>query len=219
MNKMNLNGSIKRFVGTAVLGVLLVIPAYAETKLAIIDLKKVFDGYYKTKLADVQLKERATDAEKTLKSLSDEFQKSNEDYKKLVDSVNDQAVAAEEREKRKKLAESKLRDLQEIDKNVTQFRRQTQTTLDEQKRRMRDSILKEIREIVNARAKSGSFTAVVDTAADSVNQTPILLYTNGENDLTDTVLAALNEKAPAGALETKPLDVPVKATTEPKDKK
>ena len=30
--------------------------AVAQTKVAIIDLKKVFDGYYKTKQADTQLK-------------------------------------------------------------------------------------------------------------------------------------------------------------------
>ncbi len=211
--------SIAGIARTTLLAAILTVSANADTKLAIIDLKKVFDGYFKTKLADTQLKERATDAEKVMKGLGDDFQKTNEEYKKLVDSSNDQAVSADERDKRKKAAEGKLVELQEIDKSVTQFRRQTQSTLDEQKRRMRDNILKEIREIVTAQAKAGAFTAVIDIAADSVNQTPVLLYTNGENDITTTVLTALNEKAPAGALDTKPLDAPVKATAEPKSDK
>lgn len=219
MKNRYLNFKFTKLAGIALLGALLTVSAHAETKLAIIDLKKVFDGYFKTKLADSQLKERATDAEKVMKGLGDDFQKANEEYKKLVDSSNDQAVSADERDKRKKSAESKLLELQEIDKSVTQFRRQTQSTLDEQKRRMRDSILKEIREIVNAQAKAGSFTAVIDTAADSVNQTPILLYSNGENDLTAVVLTTLNQKAPTGSLDTKSLDAPVKATIDPKPAK
>ena len=45
--------------------------------------------------------------------------------------------------------------------------------------------------------KAAGFTIGFDTAADSVNQTPILLYTNGENDLTDDLLQQLNANAPA----------------------
>ena len=37
---------------------------------------------------------------------------------------------------------------------------------------------------------------VFDTAADSINQTPVILYSNGENDLTEAVLAQLNIGAP-----------------------
>lgn len=224
MKNWQMNSGFGKCATSMLAGVLLAVTAQADTKLAIIDLKKVFDGYFKTKLADTQLKERATDAEKVMKGMVDDYQKANEDYKKLIESSNDQAVSSDERDKRKKSAETKLLELQEIDKNVMQFRRQTQSTLDEQKRRMRDNILKEIREIVNAKAKGGSFTAVVDTAAESVNQTPIILYSNGENDLTDGVLTALNEKAPPGSLDSKEkesnaLDLPVKSSAEPKDKK
>src|SRR4051812_33898231 len=69
--------------------------ASSTPKVATIDLKKVFDGYFKTKQADSQLKERATDSEKVLKGMLDDYQKSNEDYRKLVDSANDQSLSAE----------------------------------------------------------------------------------------------------------------------------
>ncbi len=197
------------------------VSAFAQPKIAIVDLKKVFDGYYKTKQADTQLKDRAGDAEKVLKGMVDDYQKAQEDYKKLVDSSNDQAVSADEREKRKKSSETKLLELQEIDKSIVQFRRQTQGTLDEQKRRMRDNILKEIREVINAKAKAASYTLVLDTAAESVNQTPVIMYTNGENDFSDDVLTALNATAPAGSLDAKDkpaaaIDAPAKTSPAPK---
>jgi hypothetical protein len=37
---------------------------------------------------------------------------------------------------------------------------------------------------------------VFDTAAESANNTPVLLYSNNENDMTDAVLAQLNVGAP-----------------------
>src|SRR5437868_3400835 len=69
--------------------------AQAQPKIATVDLRKIFEGYYKTKQADAQLRERGVDAEKQYKGMLDDYQKANEDYKKLVESANDQAVASE----------------------------------------------------------------------------------------------------------------------------
>lgn len=203
-----------------------VIPAHAETKVGIISLKKVFDGFWKTKQADVQLKERAAEFDKQRKDLIEGYQKSNEEYKKLLDSAGDQAVSTEERDKRKKSAETKLREIQEIETQVNQFDRTARATLNEQQRRMRDSILREIQEVISTKAKTAAFSMVLDTAAESINNTPILVYNNGENDITDDVLRQLNISAPADFLKTadeaskvSPLDLNNKETPGAKDKK
>ena len=190
-SKINLNILLAVLLGSAS-------PLMAQTKIAVIDLKKTFDSYWKTKQADTSLKERATDLDKARKGMIDDYTKANEDYKKLLDSANDQAVAAPERDKRKKSAESKLLEIKEIEQSVQQFDRQSRTTLAEQQRRMRDNILKEIREVINTKAKASGFSMIVDTAAESVNATPIVLFTNGDNDITDDVVTQLNVGAPAG---------------------
>jgi hypothetical protein len=48
---------------------------------------------------------------------------------------------------------------------------------------------------------------VLDTAAETINKTPVFLYTTGENDITDAVLLQLNSNAPAELPKTeeKPL--------------
>ena len=170
----------------------------AELKIGVIDLKKVFDGYYKTKQADAQLKERAADAEKVLRGMVDDLQKSGEEYKKLIDSASDQAVSADERDRRKKSSEGKLMELQEVERGVKKYRADTQQALDDQKRRMRENILREIRDVINAKAKAAGFTHVFDTAAESLNMTPFLIYTSAENDISEDVLKEINANAPAG---------------------
>jgi len=172
-------------------------PLLAQQKLGIIDLKKCFDSYWKTKQADANLKERAGELDKARKGMLEDFQKSNDDYKKLLDAANDQAAAAAERDKKKKSAEDKLLEIRQLEQNIQAFDRQARTTLGENQRRMRDNILKEIRELVNAKAKAKGLSTVLDTAAESINQTPVILFTSGENDITDEVIKELNASAPA----------------------
>lgn len=171
---------------------------HAQTKLATVDMKRVFDAYYKTKQAEQQIKERAVDSDKVYKGMVEDYQKANEDYRKLVESSNDQAVSAEEREKRKKNAETKLNEIQDIEKQVKQFQTQARTTLGELEKRMRDGIVKDIRDMVNTKGKAGGFNMVFDTSAQTVYQTPYLLYTSGQPDLSDEIIRELNASAPAG---------------------
>lgn len=174
--------------------------ASAQQKIGLIDLKKVFDGYYKTKLADAQIKERKADFDKARKGLLDDYQKANDEYNKLLDGASDPAISSEERDRRKKNVEAKLREIKEIENSITQFDRSSLQTLSEQQRRLRDNILREIREVITDRAKKAGYTLVFDTAAESRNEVPVILHNAGENDLTDQVLGELNAKAPPGAL-------------------
>jgi outer membrane protein len=172
-------------------------PVLAQGRIATIDLRKVFDSYWKTKEADASLKDRAADMDKQYKDLTDDWKKARDEYQKLQTAASDQAVAADEREKRKKTAELKLLEIRESEQTIDSFRRQAAATLDEQKRRMRDKILGEIRTAVNAKAKAASYSMVIDVAAESANATPVLLYNTGDNDITDDILSQLNATAPA----------------------
>lgn len=208
---------MNRYLSAFVLALLLgfgSISAQAQLKIATVDMKKIFDGYYKTKQAEGQIKDRAGESDKVYKGMVDDYQKANEEYRKLVDSANDQTASAEEREKRKKSAETKLMEIQEIEKSVKQFRAQAQDTLTSLEKRMRDNIVKEIRDVVNSRSKSGNYNMVFDTSAQTVYQTPFILYTAGQNDLTDDIIKDLNATAPASAAAS-----PLEEKVEAKDKK
>jgi outer membrane protein len=175
--------------------------ALAQPRIGTVDLRKVFEGYWKKRQAEVALKERQTDMEKEDRNMVDDYKKVKEEYQGLLSSANDQAVSTEERDKRKTAAEEKLRRLKEMEETIAQYERQARTTIGEQSQRMRSNILTEIRNVVNAKAKTGGFSLVIDTAAESINNTPVFLYSSGENDITDSVLQQLNATAPADALK------------------
>jgi outer membrane protein len=192
--------------------------ASAQNKVATVDLRKLFDNYWKTKQADSAIKDRAADLEKERKTMLEEWKKAREEYQSFLNEANEQTRSLEEREKRKKLAEDKLKQIKEAEDNVTQYDRQARSILDEQRKRMRDSIVDEIRSTVKGKAVSAGYALVVDTVSESASGTPVVLYSNSENDITDAVLAQLNAGAPPDAV--KPDEkAPAKKDDKKKDKK
>jgi outer membrane protein len=167
-----------------------------QPRIAIIDLQKVFDGYWMTQQADAELKESEAEYLKSRRRLLTDYQTASDDYKRLVDSANDQALAAEERSRRRSEAERKVLEMREIEQSINQFDRTTRQNLEDQSMRMRSRILTRIREVIDVQARNGNYNFVLDTAAQTVNRTPFVLYTTGENDLSVAVLAELNAAAP-----------------------
>lgn len=203
----------KIFTGITV-GLLLVGSAQAETKIGLVDLRKIFDNYYKTKQADSNLKDEAADLEKQRLEMVEDFKKGEAEWKKLLDKSNDQAIVATERANSKQAAESKLLELKSMEQAVAQFERSSRAKLGEKQRRKRDAILQEIRDVVNAKSKVAGYTLVLDSAAASINDTPVVMFNNGDNDMTETVLNQLNASAPpVSKVEEKP------AVTAPPEKK
>jgi outer membrane protein len=182
-------------------------PALAQQKIATVDVQKLFNGYWKKKQAEVALNDRKTELEKEDRGFIDDLKKSKDDYQKLLDVANDQAVSDDERARRKQAADDKAKQIQDSQQTIVQFERQAQATLAEQSQRMRENILKEIQAAVANKAKTGHYTLVIDSAAQTVNQTPVFLYNEGQDDLTTDVLNQLN----AGA----PIDTTIPSATSP----
>ena len=116
----------------------------------------------------------------------------------------EQSLSATERDKRKKDAENELLGLRDLETRIKQFDNTSRTTLGEKQRRMRDNILQEIKDTIKARVKTGAYTLVLDTASETPNGTPIILFSAGNDDLTDSVLAQLNVNAPAATPAARP---------------
>ena len=201
--------SLRTTILTVSLLACLSVPALAQTKIATVDLRKLFDGYWKTKQAQTVLNDRQAQLVKDGRSLSDDLKKGSDEYQKLLEQANDQALSADQRDKNKQAAADKRKQLQDAKTALDQFERQAQVTLQEQQMRMRENILGEIKVAVTAKARAGGYLLVIDAAAETANATTAVVYSSGENDLTDEVLKQLNAGAPID------LTKPVASTTVP----
>jgi len=176
------------FVGTS---------AFAQFRIATVDLGRVFTNYWKTKQAQTAIDEHRADIEKTGKEMLATFKKSQDEYQKILDSVKDPALSSEEKDKRKKEAEDKLKDLNDQKESLQEFDRGSTTSLQEQVKRTSENIISDIRTAISARAKIDGYTLVIDTTSKTMNGTPVVLYcVPGDNDLTDAVIKQINAGAP-----------------------
>jgi outer membrane protein len=181
--------------------------AVAQTRVATVDLQKVFDNYWKTKQAIAALKDRSDEFARSLKELDDTLKTLKQDYQKLLDDAGNPAISGEERDKRKQAAESKLKEAKSKQEELTRFDQQAWNAINEQKARLRKNIFEEIKLVISSKAKSAGFSLVIDTGSQTYvadpsgpYYTPTLLFNSEENDLTQAVLTQLNSNAPADAV-------------------
>jgi outer membrane protein len=194
---------LKKLVPGVLLCGLLAGSAWGQNRVATVDLQKVFDKYWRTEQAIASLKDRLAQFEKSRQEMVAGMKKMNDEYQKLLEDANNQALSAEQRDKRKKTAEDKLRDLKNGKDELDQFDRVANATLVEQKARMRKNILDEIKLAVDSKAKAGGYSLVVDSGAQTYvadptgpYYSPIIVYASNDNDLTEVVLSQLNAGAP-----------------------
>lgn len=176
----------------------------AQVKIAVINMKTVFDGYWKTKQSDAIVKDRQAEFQKNRAKMLEDYQKANEEYKSLSEQANDPALSADEQARRRKAADDKLLEIREIEQSIKNLDKQFQADIAEQVQRMRANILRDIQDEVNQQARAAGLNLVLDTAAESVNRTPIILFNSGLTDLTQPVLQKLNANAPPDALTNTP---------------
>ena len=176
--------------------------ASAQSKIATVDMKKLFNGYYKTKMAQNAMDKDKNDLRKELKDMADGLEKARADYKQLLGQANDQAVTSDERDKRKASAMEKAKDVNSRQVAFEQYQRQAETQLNDKSQRIVGNLVGEIQKVVADKAKAGGYTLVVNSAS-----TDAFLYTSADSDITAAVITQLNvgapidfNKSPAGLL-------------------
>ena len=201
---------MKKLLYTILTAALLAVPvasANAQTKVATVDMKKLFNGYYKTRLAQSSLENRKSELKKEIKDMADGLDKAQADYKSLLDQANDQAISDDERSKRKLASMDKAKEINNSRSAIEQFQRQAEAQLADQSQRMSSNLVNEIQKAVTDKAKAGGYSMVLNSGASEV-----VVFANGDNDLTASVLAQLNAGAPID-VSTPSTGVPLNIST------
>jgi Skp family chaperone for outer membrane proteins len=174
----------------------------AEQKIGTFNLRKAFDSYYKTIQSTAALKQEAAEVDKERTQMVENGRKHEDEWRKLIDKANDQSLSAEERDKAKKAAGDKYAELENDKQYINSFDREAASRLREKEHLRRDDIVKEIEGLVTAHAKAAGYTLVLDVSGESANLAPVVLYSNGQDDMTDGIIKELNAAAPPGSLDT-----------------
>ncbi len=143
--------------------------ALAADKFAYVDLSRLFSEYNKTKDYDKVLTEKE-------RVYGNDRDKKVNDVKQLQDKIN--LLSEKEKEARKPELETKIKNLQEFD-------RQQQTDLRKEQNDKMKEILKDIEDAVKQYAEKEGYTMVFNDR--------VLVYQTKSLDITDKIITILNK--------------------------
>jgi outer membrane protein len=181
--------------GTLALGA----PAFAQVpsgRTVTIDLNRVFNEYYKTPIATAKLKDTVDSYNKEQDDMIDEYKKEIEELNKLRDDADKPEYTAEVKEQKKKAVQEKLAETQKTQRDIEEYKRSHQQILDQQTQRMRQTILSEIKDVINKEARDANYSMVFDKSGNTLNGTPAIVFSQDSMDITDDIIKILNKNAP-----------------------
>ena len=162
-------------------------------QIRLIDLDRAFNEFYKTKLADAQLKDQAEAFNEERKKLMRDREALAEEFKNYREEAGNTALTEAARDQLKIKAEEKLIELRDQESKIRNFDESRRKQLEEQGRRMRKRLVNEILEELDKFAKNEGLGAVIDTSGQSLNGVALVLYTDARLDITDDILAIMNQ--------------------------
>ena len=185
---------------TTALAVMLSTVSAVELRIATVDLNEVFNNYYKTKVELEKLKGEAKKYEDRLKKLEGDFGQLKTQLERQQKNAADPALAPVERKRREAAMRDTYLRMKEIEQSSQNLQRASREKLLQKRKNVTEDLVKEITQIVTVRAKAGHYNFVLDTgeALDVVSGLgrAVVLFNDGQNDLTESILKQLNATNP-----------------------
>ncbi len=164
----------------------------ATDRIAFLDLEKVFSEYHKTQAADAQLRRQAEEFNVERREMIVKLEELREEHNSLREDAINEALDPQVRAAREEEAETKTIQIREQEERIRRFDELRTKQLEDQGRRMRRNIVEEIREIINDHARERGYAAVIDSSGQSLNGVTTVLYLDSRHDITNDVIALLN---------------------------
>lgn len=190
---------MKKTLITLTLFVVAATAAFAELKVATVDMAKLFDGYSRAKTV-----EAAMDAK--IQKVSAEAQRRQNEGRAMVGQLedlaqkyNNPALSQVARDAAKKQARD-LEDRIEMKKNeFEKYRTDTSNALMKEQSDQRLQVYTEIQRVAAAVAHKQGASLVLNISEKTAAGLPVVVYSEKNWDITNAVLATLNAGAPKPA--------------------
>ena len=195
---------------TAAAALALPVSSFAQgtpLKVGTVDMNRAFKEYNKTKDSEKKINEAKDAAKKEYDDRAENYKKALDEINKLNQQLDAPALSADAKTAKAKERDEKIASIKNMEREINEFRQTRERQLQEQAMRMRESIIKEITDIVMERVKTLSLDLVFDKSGPSMNGVPVLMYSKDNADFTTDVITALNKK-PATTTTEKPATSP-----------
>lgn len=193
--------------------------AQGTLKVGTVDMQRAFKEYNKTKDAEAKVNDAKNAAKKEFDDRTEGYKKALDEINKLNQQLDAPALSADAKAQKAKERDEKIANIKNMEREINEFRQTREQQLQQQAMRMRESIVKEITDLVLERVKTNGMDLVFDKSGLSTNYVPIVLFARDNADFTTEIITALNKKpvapekpatTPAPPAATSPAKPPTK---------
>ncbi len=198
---------------TVVLALALPAATYAQgLKVGTVDMNRAFKEFNKTKDSEKKINEAKDAAKKEYDDRAENYKKALDEINKLNQQLDSPALSADKKTSMAKDRDEKIANIKNMEREINDFRQTRERQLQEQAMRMRETLVKEITDVIMERVKSNGYDMVFDKSGQSTNFISVVMYAKESMDFTTDVITTLN-KRPATTTTEKPATSPAAATT------
>jgi outer membrane protein len=191
--------------------------ASAQTRIATVDIKKIFETYSKARETDEKIHEQRTKVMKELDDRVETYKNAVKEVQKLDEDIKRPELSAIVRAGKERDRADKVARLNVMQKEGNALRETKEKELHDMAMATRNAVLDDISRVVAERAKTEPYDLVLDRSAAGTSGFPVILYARDSSDITTDVLTALN-KSKGTAEAVKPPEVVRPAATPKKPK-
>ena len=186
--------------------------AQGALKVGTVDMQRAFKEYNKTKDAEAKVNDAKNAARKEFEDRAEGYKKALDEINKLNQQLDAPALSADAKAQKAKERDEKIANIKNLEREITEFRNTREQQLNQQAMRMRESIVKEISDLVLERVKTNGMDLVFDKSGLSANGVPVVLFARDNADFTDEIITTLNKKP---IVPEKPAGTPAPPATSP----
>ena len=198
---------------TVVLALALPAATYAQgLKVGTVDMNRAFKEFNKTKDSEKKINEAKDAAKKEYDDRAENYKKALDEINKLNQQLDSPALSADKKTSMAKERDEKIANIKNMEREINDFRQTRERQLQEQAMRMRETLVKEITDVIMDRVKSSGYDMVFDKSGQSTNFIAVVMYAKDSMDFTTDVITALN-KRPATTTTEKPATSPAAPPT------
>ncbi len=165
-------------------------------KIVTVDMTRLYNEYYKTLEANEKIKGSLGKAQETVEEMVKEGQTLLEDYKSIFEMTQNDALTEEARLKAQTDAESMAQQLKDKEREIQQFRQNTQRSVQQRQQTYRDLFLDEIKGVVLEVSRERNGDLILDSSGITALGIPGVIYSDPSWDVTSLVLERINASAP-----------------------
>ena len=201
-----MNRKIGAWIAMGVWSLALSASAQGTGQIVTIDLNKVFNDYYKTPIATTKLKDTVDSYKKEHDDMVANYKKQIDELNKLREEQDKTEYTGEVRAQKGKAVTEKLAETQKLQRDIEEYDNSHQNILKEQTQRMRQSIVKEISDVVANEARIQGYQLVLDKSGNTLNGVPPIVFSQDNLDITENIVKILNKNQPKTTEAPKPAE-------------